>query len=455
MNSPLIWNGNYAKLLKDQLLLGNSAAVIAGLPTGDLELIPQAGQSVIFPLLSDTYIRHSIDVNNRWLISSDTTISIQWADRLLVDIGGKVSIDYGRRYLYASNNSNQLDWSTAGVFDFYSGDGHTATMNLGTIASVIGAYDGNLELNCGTFKELQTLVFPAKVDAVAGDYVRFSDSTNVNWAVALQTVADVEASKVFQDITYTAAYPGAIGDSIAIVYSNTETGDVAVITSIVGTVISIGIDATATRAFTINSELNAYEALNPGAISSLISYSVTGVPTNVQVAQSSYLENGSDATPDPTGAVWLAVDAGHRIKADISGCTDPNSVRAVCESALNGLMNFTDEIVLSHAVTAGVLFVTQQHYGPVAMPVAWNADDTGPSSIGWSQASPGFNGGVKIGSDGQTPMHSLNTATCTAAAGVGTITNLPAGCSGNPAGYVQMLVNGDVGYFPYWKTSPA
>lgn len=61
-----------------------------------------------------------------------------------------------------------------------------------------------------------------------------------------------------------------------------------------------------------------------------------------------------------------------------------------------------------------------------------------------------LDGAAIIGAPSTTPQHSLNTATATNAAGVGTITNLPAGFSGNPTGYVQININGTPHIIPYW-----
>lgn len=55
-----------------------------------------------------------------------------------------------------------------------------------------------------------------------------------------------------------------------------------------------------------------------------------------------------------------------------------------------------------------------------------------------------------IGPSGGTPQHQLNSALATNASGVGTLTNLPAGSSGNPFGYVQINVNGVQSYIPFW-----
>lgn len=55
-----------------------------------------------------------------------------------------------------------------------------------------------------------------------------------------------------------------------------------------------------------------------------------------------------------------------------------------------------------------------------------------------------------IGAASGTAQHVLNTATATPGSGVGTITNLPAGKSGNPTGYIQITINGTAAVIPYW-----
>jgi hypothetical protein len=62
----------------------------------------------------------------------------------------------------------------------------------------------------------------------------------------------------------------------------------------------------------------------------------------------------------------------------------------------------------------------------------------------------GAYGSVQIGTASETPQHLLNTATATHASGVGTITNLPSGYSGNPTGYIQITINGNTHVIPYW-----
>lgn len=60
------------------------------------------------------------------------------------------------------------------------------------------------------------------------------------------------------------------------------------------------------------------------------------------------------------------------------------------------------------------------------------------------------NGAFTIGISGTSQQNTLNTLTAAPASGIGTLTNLPIGVSGNPAGYIQMTINGATHYIPYF-----
>lgn len=78
---------------------------------------------------------------------------------------------------------------------------------------------------------------------------------------------------------------------------------------------------------------------------------------------------------------------------------------------------------------------------------AGNAGIAVAGVVGFRVTTGGIN---TIGSSGLTPQHVLNTATATNGAGVGTLTNLPSGSSGNPTGYIQITINGSTRNIPYW-----
>lgn len=57
-------------------------------------------------------------------------------------------------------------------------------------------------------------------------------------------------------------------------------------------------------------------------------------------------------------------------------------------------------------------------------------------------------GATTIGGTSTTPQHVINSAVKTNGAQVGTLTNAPS--AGNPAGYLQITINGTTAYIPYW-----
>ena len=67
-----------------------------------------------------------------------------------------------------------------------------------------------------------------------------------------------------------------------------------------------------------------------------------------------------------------------------------------------------------------------------------------------TQLSIGSTGIITIGASGSTNQHAINVSTATPGTGVGSITNLPSGYSGNPTGYMQFTINGATHVIPYW-----
>lgn len=57
---------------------------------------------------------------------------------------------------------------------------------------------------------------------------------------------------------------------------------------------------------------------------------------------------------------------------------------------------------------------------------------------------------LKVFQPGSTNGVTLTSSTVATGAGIGTLTNMPAGVSGNPTGYIQILVNGVARVVPFW-----
>jgi hypothetical protein len=77
-------------------------------------------------------------------------------------------------------------------------------------------------------------------------------------------------------------------------------------------------------------------------------------------------------------------------------------------------------------------------------------------SVGIGTATPAatleVDGTVMLGAPATMPQHTLNTSTAANASGTVTLTNAPAGVSGNPTGWIQITINGSTAVIPYWNT---
>jgi len=123
------------------------------------------------------------------------------------------------------------------------------------------------------------------------------DNEYVNSEVVTTEIENVQATLLDQDIGYTAVPAGVAGNSVGIklVGGGDGTSDPTVVTSVAGDVIEIylgdTLDGEGTAA-KIVAALDAYELANAGAISSLVTYAVTGSGSNVQTAHDTELLSG-------------------------------------------------------------------------------------------------------------------------------------------------------------------
>lgn len=77
-------------------------------------------------------------------------------------------------------------------------------------------------------------------------------------------------------------------------------------------------------------------------------------------------------------------------------------------------------------------------------------NNTSTPIVGVQLDSNGTGVALTLGVPSTTVQHTLNTSVATNASGSGTFTNLPAGYSGNPTGYIQITINGGTHVIPYW-----
>lgn len=91
----------------------------------------------------------------------------------------------------------------------------------------------------------------------------------------------------------------------------------------------------------------------------------------------------------PTGAIYTAIPAANKVKADISADTTAAQVAARFELAFDGLTGFTAKIVTDDTAADGTMTFTQTKVGPVVNPVPKNLDDTGAGSLAGVQTTGG------------------------------------------------------------------
>ncbi len=101
------------------------------------------------------------------------------------------------------------------------------------------------------------------------------------------------------------------------------------------------------------------------------------------------LDTLGTAAATPTGAVWVAIPAGRKVYADISGTTDAASVAAAAKAALNALTGFTAALTLNDIAADGTMTSTATAFGPVTNPVPHTKNDGAAGSIAGIQSTGG------------------------------------------------------------------
>lgn len=92
-------------------------------------------------------------------------------------------------------------------------------------------------------------------------------------------------------------------------------------------------------------------------------------------------KTGSDA--EPTGALWVAINASFKAQADISGDTSAADVAATFEAAFNGITNFTGQFTSDDTAADGTMTMTAVHGGPDLTGTVQAEDD---SAVGGANA---------------------------------------------------------------------
>lgn len=101
------------------------------------------------------------------------------------------------------------------------------------------------------------------------------------------------------------------------------------------------------------------------------------------------IDNTGLAAQEPTGPIWDAIDASHKVYYDFSSGTDAASMAALAELAFNSLTGFTAVITTNDAAADGTMLLTQVLRAPVVDPVVKSFDDAGAGSIAGIQSTAG------------------------------------------------------------------
>lgn len=101
----------------------------------------------------------------------------------------------------------------------------------------------------------------------------------------------------------------------------------------------------------------------------------------------------------PSGAIYTAIPAARKAKADISGSTTAADVAAVFETSFDALTGFTAKCVTDDSAADGTMLFTHAQHGTVTNPVVKDEDDSGAGTIVGAETTPGVAGDVIISAD--------------------------------------------------------
>lgn len=147
-------------------------------------------------------------------------------------------------------------------------------------------------------------------------------------------------------------------------------------------------------------------------------------------------KSGADAAP--TGAIYTAIPAAKKGRADISGDTTAAQVAASVETAFNALTGFTALITTDDTAADGTMLFTQVVRGVTTAGVVKNADDSGAGSITVAETTAGVDSKVNVTTDTITvASHGLTTGLKGQLTSTAT---LPAGLSAS-TDYFVVVVN--------------
>lgn len=87
------------------------------------------------------------------------------------------------------------------------------------------------------------------------------------------------------------------------------------------------------------------------------------------------------AAPEPTGALWVAVNAARKVNVDVSGETTAAEMAAAVEVALNALTGFGAKFTTDDSAADGTLIITNDQDGPATNAAPYVSNESGAGSI--------------------------------------------------------------------------
>lgn len=105
---------------------------------------------------------------------------------------------------------------------------------------------------------------------------------------------------------------------------------------------------------------------------------------------------------EPTGAIWTAIPADHKVYYDFSAAATAAQMAAKAELAFNSLTGFSSVITTNDTANDGTMLLTQVLTGPVVNPVPKTKDDAGAGSIAGVQTTGGVLGDVSLSAETAT-----------------------------------------------------
>ena len=278
------------------------------------------------------------------------------------------------------------------------------------------------------------------------------------------------SSLVFTGIDNTVIGPGA-GANLTSGSHNTLLGNSAgagISTGTFNVVVGDNTAATGSNSTVIGSEAESqasygicigFDASNTGTGSIVIANSQQSTHNNtINISPGSGGANGADGSANSMNiGSWAAGgsitsvnigrgSAGYVISTGESLLTQVSIVASAVPPLITALSNSTGAnllIVAGNGVGTGGSGNIQFQTAP-----AGSTGDAANTLV--TVGSISNTGAHTLGAASTTPTHVLNTATVATGSGVGTITNLPAGKSGNPTGYISITINGVAAVIPYW-----